>query len=100
MAVELTLADQARLVAALREVLGADTSVIETHISYVLLTGKHAYKVKQAVSLGFADGSTLALRRRHCGEELRLNRRLAPAIYLDVVPIAGSVDRPEPGGSG
>jgi aminoglycoside phosphotransferase family enzyme/predicted kinase len=100
LAVELTLADQARLVAALREVLGADTSVIETHISYVLLAGGHAYKIKKAVSLGFVDFSTLALRRHYCEEELRLNRRLAPAVYLDVVPIAGNVDRPEPGGEG
>ena len=105
MARELSLEEQARLVAALREALraeaaGGEVRVIETHISYVLLTGAHAYKVKKAVSLGFADFSTLALRRRYCDEELRLNRRLAPAVYLDVVPIAGSVEAPVPGGAG
>jgi len=97
---ELTQEDQARLVAALRDALGPGVRVIETHISYVLLTGRHAYKIKKAVSLGFADFSTLALRRRYCEEELRLNRRLAPDVYLDVVPIAGTVDRPSPGGAG
>lgn len=104
-AVELTLSGQGRLVSALRDALraesaGGEVRVIETHISYVLLTGAHAYKVKKAVSLGFADFSTLALRRHYCDEEIRLNRRLAPAIYLDVVPIAGTVDRPVPGGAG
>ncbi|CAG1011321.1 hypothetical protein RHIZO_03995 [Rhizobiaceae bacterium] len=105
MTAELTIADQARLVAGLREALrtesgGREVRAIETHISTVLLTGRHAYKVKKAVSLGFADFSTLALRRRYCDEELRLNRRLAPSLYLDVVPIAGSVERPMPGGEG
>ncbi len=100
MPIELTLADQTRLVAALRDALGAGVRVIETHISYVLLAGGYAYKIKKAVSLGFVDCSTLALRRRYCEEELRLNRRLAPAVYLDVVPIAGTVERPSPGGAG
>lgn len=102
---ELSPGDQARLVAALRAVLRPEASasavrVIETHLSYVLLTGAHAYKIKKALSLGFADFSTLARRRHYCNEEIRLNRRLAPAIYLDVVPIAGSIDVPVPGGVG
>ncbi len=105
MARELSLEEQARLVRALREALraeagGGEVRVIETHISYVLLTGTHAYKVKKAVSLGFVDFSTLALRRHYCDEEIRLNRRLAPAVYLDVVPIAGDVEAPVPGGAG
>ncbi len=103
--VELAPAGQARLVAALRDALRAragsgEVRLIETHLSYVLLTGSHAYKIKKALSLGFVDFSTLARRRHYCDEEIRLNRRLAPAIYLDVVPITGSVDAPQLDGAG
>jgi len=66
----------------------------ETHISWVLLTGRDAWKIKKSVNLGFLDFSTLELRRFYCDEELRLNRRLAPGLYLDVVPIGGSPDEP------
>ena len=69
----------------------AQVTLIETHISYVLLTGSFAYKIKKAVRFGFLDFSTLEKRRRFCAEELRLNRRLAPQLYLAVVPIRGSV---------
>src|SRR5512143_2792758 len=62
--------------------------LVETHISWVLLAGDYAYKVKKPVRLPFLDFSTLAARRRFCEEELRLNRRTAPALYLDVVPLA------------
>jgi aminoglycoside phosphotransferase family enzyme/predicted kinase len=68
--------------------------VVETHISWVFLTGKIAYKVKKPVRLPFLDFSTLAARLQYCEEELRLNRRLAPEIYLDIVPIGGTADRP------
>ena len=68
--------------------------LIETHISWVLLTGSYAYKIKKPVNLGFLDFTTLAARRHYCAEELRLNRRLAPGIYLDVVPITGTVQKP------
>ncbi|HYW02595.1 MAG TPA: AAA family ATPase [Gammaproteobacteria bacterium] len=77
--------------------------VIETHISWVVLTGEYAYKVKKPVDLGFVDFSTPARRRRACEDELRLNRRLAASIYLDVVPLCGSPARPrvgEPGEEG
>src|SRR6185436_1163897 len=74
--------------------------LVETHISWVLLTGDYAYKVKKPVDLGFANFSTLALRRRYCKEELRLNRRLAPALYLGVVAIRGTRQRPRVGGKG
>src|ERR1700693_4971702 len=99
------VSDQARLIASLRApaVFGdecACVSVLETHISYVLLTGKHAYKIKKSVSLGFLDFTTLAARRFYCEEELKLNRRLAPALYLDVVVITGAVDAPILGGEG
>ena len=71
----------------------APVGLIETHISWVFLAGDYAYKVKKPVSLGFLDFSTLQARRFYCEEELRLNRRTAPGIYLSVVPIAL-----EPGG--
>ncbi|MEO0946724.1 MAG: AAA family ATPase [Cyanobacteria bacterium J06641_5] len=61
--------------------------LIQTHISYVLLAGEFAYKIKKAVDFGFLDYSTLELRRHFCYEELRLNREVAPELYLDVVPI-------------
>ena len=56
----------------------------ETHISWVLLTGELAYKLKKPVDYGFVDFSTLEKRRFFCEEELRLNARTAPALYLDV----------------
>ncbi len=68
--------------------------LFETHISWVLLTGPYAYKIKKAVDFGFLDFSTLEKRRHYCAEELRLNRRLAPALYLEVVAIGGSVAAP------
>src|SRR5450759_1174827 len=68
--------------------------VEETHISWVVLTGHDAYKIKKAVDLGFLDFSTLQARHFFCTEELRLNRRLAPALYLDVVAIGGSPEQP------
>ena len=95
-------ASQQRLVRALVARLRAESDrvrLIETHISYVILTGEYAYKIKKAVRLGFLDFGTLAFRRRFCDEELRLNRRLAPALYLDVVAITGTPDEPVIGGS-
>jgi aminoglycoside phosphotransferase family enzyme/predicted kinase len=61
--------------------------VRQTHISWVFLAGPYAYKLKKAVSLGFLDYSTPRLRRHFCEEEVRLNRRLAPGIYLGVVSL-------------
>ncbi|HEX8874945.1 MAG TPA: AAA family ATPase, partial [Nitrosospira sp.] len=91
---------QSRLVAALmdrRRYPHAVKSVrcVETHISWILLAGRHAYKIKKAVDLGFLNFVSLASRRHYCEEEIRLNRRLAPEIYLDVVPIGGVLDTPE-----
>ncbi|MBI1194547.1 MAG: AAA family ATPase [Gammaproteobacteria bacterium] len=74
--------------------------VIETHSSWVLLTGPMAYKIKKPVDLGFLDFSTLDKRRTDCLEEIRLNRRLADNLYLDVIPITGTPDRPRLGGEG
>ena len=74
-----------------------EIQVIETHISWVLLTGEYAYKVKKPVDLGFLDFSTLEARRRFCEEELRVNRRTAASLYLDVVPIGKGPDGPRVG---
>jgi len=68
--------------------------LIETHISWVILTGEFAYKIKKPVNLGFLDFSTLEKRLFYCQEELRLNRRLAANIYLEVVAITGTPEQP------
>ena len=69
-----------------------DLRLIETHISWVILTGDYAYKIKKPVDFGFLDFSTLKKRKRYCEQELRLNRRLAPDLYLDIVAITGSAN--------
>ena len=68
--------------------------VLETHISWVVLTGVYAYKIKKPVNLGFLDFSTLEQREHFCHEELRLNRRFAPQLYLEVVSIRGTLEQP------
>lgn len=77
-----------------------DFQVLETHISWVILTGDYAYKIKKPMDFGFLDFSTLERRRHFCEEELRLNRRLAPNLYLEVLPITGSPEDPRIGGEG
>lgn len=74
--------------------------LIETHISWVIVAGEHAYKIKKPLRLDFLDFSSLQARRFYCQEELRLNRRLAPELYLEVVPITGSLEAPRFGGEG
>ncbi len=90
------LTSQRHLVSALRShgYFLRHPRVEETHISWVLLAGRDAYKIKKAVDLGFLDFSTLQSRNFYCSEELRLNRRLAPELYLDVVPVGGSPEQP------
>jgi hypothetical protein len=97
---EASLARQKSLIAALQRTLEQPVETVETHISWVLLAGDCAYKIKKAVDLGFLDFSTLEKRRFYCAEELRLNRRLAPDLYLEVVPIAGSNAHPVLNGPG
>lgn len=77
-----------------------DIRLIETHISWLLLTGEFAYKLKKPLDLGFLNFSTLARRRQACEEELRLNRRLAGPVYQAVVAITGTAERPQVGGNG
>ncbi len=65
----------------------ATVRFVQTHISWVFLTGDFAYKVKKPVNLGFLDYGTLEKRRALCEKEVRLNSRLAPDVYLGVVEI-------------
>lgn len=99
-----TLETQRHLIATLKRTLEKDSGhplqLIETHISWVLVGTDLAYKFKKALHFDFLDFSTLEARRFYCMEELRLNRRLAPAIYLDVVAISGSANQPVLDGSG
>ncbi len=69
-------------------------AVLETHISWVILAGCFAYKIKKPLDLGFLDFSALTKRRFYCEEEIRLNRRLAPDLYLDVIAIGGDAEQP------
>jgi aminoglycoside phosphotransferase family enzyme len=65
----------------------ASVAAVETHMSWVFLTDRHAYKLKKPVRHAFLDFSTLDARKARCEDELRLNRRLAPDVYLDVVAL-------------
>lgn len=73
---------------------------VETHISWVLLTRDFAWKIKKPVRFRFLDFSSLTQRKHFCEEELRLNRRTAPELYLGVVPICGDARHPTIGGEG
>lgn len=66
----------------------------QTHISWVLLTGEYAYKIKKPMDFGFLNFTTLEKRQFFCQQELKLNQRLAPELYLDVLPISGSEEAP------
>jgi aminoglycoside phosphotransferase family enzyme/predicted kinase len=89
--------DDARIAAArarvddlrrfLERQVGQPVRLVETHVSWVLLTDRLAYKLKKPVRLPFLDFTTLAARRRSCEEELRLNRRLAPGLYRGLVDV-------------
>lgn len=100
-----TLTDHASLVDALSRAGsggGQDDKarVIATHISSVILVGSDAYKLKKPVDFGFLDFSSLEKRRDACEGEVRLNSRLAPDIYIDTVPITGTLENPRFGGEG
>ncbi|MEI6411841.1 MAG: hypothetical protein WCR52_20790, partial [Bacteroidota bacterium] len=81
--------EQVQKIVAQRRFPGDTSSVdlIETHISWIILTPEFAFKMKKPVQFSFLDFSTLEKREFYCQEELRLNRRLAPDMYLDVLPI-------------
>jgi len=78
----------------------SNIQLIETHISWVLLTGEFVYKIKKPVNLGFLDFSTLEKRHHYCCQELKLNSRLAAEYYLDVVSITGTMQSPKLNGPG
>lgn len=73
---------------------------LQTYISYIFLTERHAYKIKKPVNFGFLDFSTLKKRHYFLEQELHLNRRLAPEIYLAVLPLVVHQGRLQVGGSG
>jgi len=77
-----------------------EVELVETHISWVLLTGEYAYKIKKPVDFGFLDFTTLDNRRHYCEEEIRLNRSWAPGLYLEVVPITMVAGNPTISGAG
>jgi aminoglycoside phosphotransferase family enzyme/predicted kinase len=79
---------------------GRPVELVQTHISWVLLTERLAFKLKKPVRLPFLDFSTPALRQHFCEEELRLNRRMAPQLYLALLPVRGSAQAPRLGGAG
>jgi len=78
----------------------AYVKLLQTHISYVFLTGRYAYKIKKPVNFGFLDFTTLEKRKFYCEEELRLNRRLCGDMYIDVLPITVSDGSVKINGSG
>jgi hypothetical protein len=83
--------EQSRLIGAVARLLSAEGHAVEqfeTHLSWILVAGGLAYKFKKAVHLDFVDYSTLEARRFYCSEELRLNRRFSPRLYIDVVAIS------------
>ncbi len=92
------------LVDALREALRLETgkpvALVETHISWILLTQTLAFKLKKPVRLPFLDFGSVEARKHFCEEELRLNRRFAPSLYIDVAPVCGTREAPRIGGDG
>jgi aminoglycoside phosphotransferase family enzyme len=88
-----TVPDQEARIAFLRQPQAypenpARVETIETHMSWVFLTRQHAFKLKKPVRYDYLDFSTVAARKMNCEEELRLNQRLAPDVYLDVIALA------------
>lgn len=77
-----------------------EVEVRQTHCSMVFLVGEHAYKVKKPVDLGFLDFSTSEKRREACEAEVRLNRRLSPDVYQDVLPLMRTAEGLRIGGDG
>ncbi len=77
-----------------------EVRLIQTHISMVLVADDFVYKIKKPVDFGFLDFSTLELRRRYCGEEVRLNQRLAEDVYLGVIPVVRQEGGDRLGGEG
>lgn len=102
LAESVSLADKLRFLGAPAAYASSPASVetIETHMSFVFLAGARAYKLKKPVRYPFLDFSTTAARERDCREELRLNRRLAPDVYLGLLPLTAEDGRLSIGGEG
>lgn len=79
---------------------GDNRQRVDSHISTVVLAGNDAYKLKKPLNLGYLDYTTLDKRKHACEEEVRLNRRLAPQIYLRALAVTGSENAPRLGGEG
>ena len=73
-------------------VVPGEVTLVQTHISYVFLAGDVVYKTKKPVDFGFIEQLTVERRHAFCDAEVRLNRRLAPDVYLDVVPVVERAD--------
>ena len=94
---------QTNLISSLARLLRLEAACVqlfETHLSWVLVAGEFAYKLKKAVRFEFVDFSTLEARHFYCQEELRLNRRLASDLYLCVIQISGTATHPVINGGG
>ena len=78
----------------------ARLELLQTHISWIILAGDYAYKIKKPVTLEFLDYSTLEKRKTICQKEIVLNRRFAPQLYISVVPITGTKENPVVEGDG
>jgi hypothetical protein len=93
-----------QLAQALRELLerrtAAPVELVETHLSWILLTRRVALKLKKAVRLPFVDYASVEARRHCCLEELRVNRRFAPTLYRAVLAVRGTPEAPRFGGAG
>ena len=89
-----------RLRRRLQQGHGDSVRLVETHLSWVLLTPTDAYKLKKPIRLPFVDFRSLASRQFYCAEEVRLNRRLAPELYLGVAEVRGTDGDPHFGGEG
>ena len=76
----------------------SNVQLMETHISWIILTDKYAFKIKKPVSFSFLDFSTSEKRKFYCRQELKLNRRLAPEMYLHVIPLTQAMAGTETGG--
>lgn len=96
--IELNADQQRQLVDSIKTQLAAryqsEVEQIETHISIVLLVADRAFKIKKPMDFGFLNFTTLAKRKFYCAEELRLNQRLAPDLYLGLIPVCGSLEHP------
>ena len=76
----------------IRDEASHSAGMIETHMSWVFLTDRHAYKLKKPVRYDYLDFSTIEARRQNCEDEIRLNRRLAPDVYLAAIPLTADAE--------